>query len=66
MVIGWIIVRTYSSGFTDFLVVNDQTLEWTSHCRQSTVFRDQTRAQHVLDQLKQDDRIELVPVEAHC
>ena len=66
MVIGWIITRTYGSGFTEFLQLSDQNLGWTNTGRQCTIFRDRDCAHAVIQQLKADYRIDLVPVEAYC
>jgi hypothetical protein len=66
MVIGWIITKTYGSGFTEFLQLSDQNLKWTEVSRQCTIFRDQPTADAVIQQLAADERVELVPVEAHC
>lgn len=66
MTIGWIITKTYGSGFTEFLTLGNEQLKWSSNGKAATIFRDQDSARDILSQLKNDDRIELVPVEAYC
>lgn len=66
MTIGWIITRTYGSGFTEFLALSNEMLAWSNTGKQATIFRDRAAAESVLDQLKNDHRIDLVPVEAFC
>lgn len=65
MTIGWIITKTYGSGFTEFLSLKQEALDWSKVGNRATIFRDRPSAQRVLVQLKNDHRIDLVPVEAH-
>jgi hypothetical protein len=66
MTLGWIITRTYGSGFTDFISLNEDSMGWSNSGRNATIFRDRAMAENVLGLLKEDPRVELVPVEAYC
>jgi hypothetical protein len=65
MIVGWIVSKTYGSGFTEFLQLSDQNIQWTGSGRQATIFRDRESADQVIEQLKHDHRIDLMPVETY-
>lgn len=66
MTLGWIITRTYGSGFTEFLSLKEESMGWSNAGRNATIFRDRPLAENVLNLLKDDARVDLVPVEAYC
>ena len=66
MIIGWVVVKNYLSGHSDFLMLTDQTVTWETSVKKATIFRDRELVHATVVNLSDRDRLEIVPVEVHC
>jgi hypothetical protein len=66
MVIGWVITKSYLSGYTEYLLLSEDAIQWSTVSKNCTILRDRTQAEGIMSQLRADKTpIELVPVEIH-
>jgi hypothetical protein len=66
VIIGWVVVKNYLSGHTEFLVLAEQNITWEASAKRATIFKDRELVQSTVENLSDRHRMEIVPVEVHC
>ena len=61
--IGWVISKSYASGFVEFLCLKEDEISWSGAASNATLIKDQGKAKEIVGNLKDYKEVEILRVE---